>query len=184
MIPSRQMKGGPELLTFIGAFPKRLQNGAVRAGLVAAAKPVRDQARALAPKQTGKMAKAIRTGSAKVHRDGTVTISISLRGKNGKSNNPHAYIGIFWERGTKAYSGQVIVRGGRRRKRSEKLHAGPGKIFGMFPDIAAHRAHPFMAPALDMRADDAINAFGTRVRSYLKDRTGFTAPVTLEADLS
>ena len=55
---SQTLKGGPELLQFIEAFPAKLQKGAVRAGLTAAAKPIRDQARANIRKKSGATAKA------------------------------------------------------------------------------------------------------------------------------
>jgi HK97 gp10 family phage protein len=172
------VKGGPELIAFMGAFPKRMQNGAVRAGLVAGARVVRDQARVLAPRASGKMAKAIRTGSTKVNQDGTVSVRIRLRSeKSGQGYNNHAFLGAIWERGRRAYSGIVIQRAGGKRARSKKFHTDGTDSWGRFPDLAALSAHPFMAPALDMKAVEAVNAFGARVREYLKDKTGFTAPV-------
>lgn len=183
------LKGGPELLEFLGAFPATLRNGAVRSGLVAAAAPVRDQARVLAPKKTGLMARGIRTGSTRINQDGTVSVRIRLKSEAGRAYNRHWFLGVFWEQGTRAYSGKVIVRAGRSRKRSRKFHtlgkfnphAGVA-VFGMYPKIAAHAAQPFMGPALEQRASDAVNAFGERVRGYLQTRAGFTAPVTIEVD--
>lgn len=176
------LKGGPELLTFLGAFPNTLRNGAVRAGLTAGAAPVRDQARVLAPKKTGLMARGIRTGSTRVNQDGTVSVRIRLKSESGRAYNRHWFIGMFWEQGTRAYSGKVIVRAGRSRKRSRKFHTDGTTAWGMYPKIAAHTARPFMAPALEQRATEAVNAFGERVRGYLQTKAGFTAPVTIEAD--
>lgn len=176
------LKGGPELIDFLGAFPNRMRNGAVRAGMVAGAAPVRDQARALSPKPAGLMAKAIRTGSPKVNQDGTVTIRISMRNKSGRAYNRHAFLGIFWEYGTKAYSGKVIMRAGRSRRRSGKFHTNGKKAFGMYPNIAAHPKRPFMGPALEQRSSEAVTAFGDRVRTYISTKANFTAPVTIEAD--
>lgn len=187
----RYVTGGPELVQFLNAFPVRLRDGALKAGMVAGAAPVRDQARSLAPKKTGKMARAIRTGKPRVNQDGTVTVRIRLRKESsGQAYNDHAWLGVIWERGSRGYSGAVIRRAGRTRTRSKKLHAikGGGQIqmglnaFGRFPDIAPHAANPFMAPALDMRATDAVNAVGARIRAYLANKTSFTAPVTIQAD--
>lgn len=38
-------------------------------------------------------------------------------------------------------------------------------------------ARPFMRPALDLRADDAVQAFAARIRAYLENKTGFIAPM-------
>lgn len=178
------LKGGPELLDFLGAFPDGLRNRAVRSAIVAAAAPVRAQARVLAPKKTGLMARAIQTGSARVNDDGTVSVRIRMASeRSGKGHNYHAFLGYFWEYGTKAYSGKVIVRAGRSRQRSRKFHESlSGNIWGMYPDIAAHPKRPFMAPALEQRASEAVNAFGDRVRTYISTKANFTAPVTIEAD--
>lgn len=185
------MKGGKELAAFLQAFPERIQKGAVRASLTAAAKPIRDQARALAPRKSGVLAKSIKTGSPRANEDGTVTISVRT---DPKSNN-HAFLGLFFEYGTAPHlispgdsgkSTRLLARQMNRDGASSdvgtgKMRVGNNWITGavMHPGIAAK---PFMRPALDMKATEAINAFGARMREYLKDKTGFTAPVTLEAD--
>lgn len=184
------LKGGKELSAFLQAFPKKLANGAVRAGLVAAAAPIRDQARALAPRQTGQLAASIKTGSSRVNPDGTISITV----RTDPKNNPHAFLGLFFEYGTAPHfitagdSGKSVRLLNRAALRdgavsdvdSRKLRIGNSVVTGgvMHPGMAAR---PFMRPALDMKANEAINAFGERVVSYLQSKSGFTAP-TLEVD--
>ena len=72
--------GAPELLQFLRAFPERLQKGALKSAATAAAKPIRDEARLLARKQSGLMAKAIKTGRPQIDQAGNVSVRIRLRG--------------------------------------------------------------------------------------------------------
>jgi len=181
------LKGGRELSEFLRAFPERLQKNAVRSGLRAGAKPIRDQARQNAPKKSGRMAKSIKTGSPRVDRDGVARITIRLRGDN-------AFIGLFIEYGVAAH---VIKAGDSNRSRrlldrqfqaegassdlaTGKLKIGNNLISGavLHPGI---QAKPFMRPAFEARAQDAINAFGSRIQEFLSSRTGFTSPL-LEVD--
>lgn len=181
-----KLKGGKELLAFLDAFPARLQKGAVRSALTAAARPVRDQARANAPRESGKLAKSIKTGSPKVEQDGTVAIKVRLQGE-------HSFLGHFFEYGVAPHFIRAGDSGLSSRKLTQKFNREGGTADGdalkigdnfitgavMHPGFAAK---PFMRPALDVKAEEAINAFGGRVRSYLKDKTGFTAPAVLEVD--
>lgn len=189
------LKGGKELAAFLEAFPKRLKNGAIRAGLVAAAKPIRTQARQNARKRSGKMAKAIRTGSPRVNQDGTVSVRVYV-----DERKPHGFLGYFHEYGVDKHLISVstqekpfhINRHTRkpqvasmklvnRMVKSGSLKVGQNFI-GPIVQHPGHTAHPFLRPALDMREDDAIRAFGVRVQEYLKTKTGFTAPLLDLAD--
>ncbi|MCK0531770.1 HK97-gp10 family putative phage morphogenesis protein [Sphingobium agri] len=180
---SISMKGGKDLAAFLQAFPAHIQKGAVRSALTAAAKPVRDQARANAPRKSGKLAKAIKTSSPKVEQDGRVTIKVQLKGQ-------HSYLGHFIEYGVRPHfisagdsdlSARKLTQKARREGSSEEggvLKIGDTFVSGvvMHPGIAAK---PFLRPALDARADDAVRAFGDRIRTYLKDKSGLTAPAIL-----
>lgn len=177
------MKGGKELSAFLAAFPARIQKNAVRSALTAAAKPVRDQARANAPRESGKLAKAIKTSSPKVEQDGRVKIKVQLKGQ-------HSYLGHFMEYGVRPHfisagdsglSPRKLTQKARREGSSEDggaLKIGDKFVSGgvMHPGFAAK---PFLRPALDMRMDDAVKAFGERLGSYLKDKSGLTAPAIL-----
>ena len=208
---SLQLKGTREMLAFLEAFPARLQKGAVRSALTAAAKPIRDAARTNAAHASGKMAKAIKTGSPRVNQDGTVSIKVRLAGE-------HAFVGLFQEFGVRPHlitAGDADVSTRALNKRARKsgvlakmdnglvrvggydYMAGPrGSRSGAEGEVLkikdsfirgavlhpGHAAHPFMRPALDGKAQEAIRAFGVRLASYLKDRTGFSAPALIEVD--
>ncbi len=177
------MKGGRELAAFLQAFPARIQKGAVRSALTAAAKPVRDQARANAPKESGQLAKSIKTGSPKVEQDGRVTIKVRLAGQ-------HSYLGHFIEYGVRPHfisagdsglSPRKLTQKARRDGSTEEggaLKIGDTFVSGgvMHPGFAAK---PFLRPALDTKMDEATKAFAERLRTYLKDRSGLTAPAVL-----
>lgn len=180
------VKGLAELDRYLSALPKNLQKGAYRAGLTAAAKPIRDEARALAPKQTGKMARSIRTGSPRQNPDGSFSVFIRLEGE-------HAFLGLFHEYGVAPH----FIRAGDAGMSPRLLTraAGTGSAIGDVETRAlkigdrfvsgevmhpGHGAHPFMRPALDIKAAEAVQAFANRVRSYIEGKTGFAAPVDLD----
>lgn len=177
------MKGGKELDAFLQAFPARIQKGAVRSALTAAAKPVRDQARINAPRKSGKMARAIKTSSPKVEQDGRVTIKVQLKGQ-------HSYLGRFIEYGVRPHfisagdsdlSARKLTQKTRREGSATAggvLKIGDSIVSGavLHPGLAAK---PFLRPALDTMADAATQAFADRLRSYLKDKSGLTAPPVL-----
>lgn len=178
------IKGLKETMAFLDAFPDRIRKGAVRSALTAAAKPVRDQARMNAPKESGQMAKSIKTGSPRVEQDGTVSIKVRLAGK-------HSYLGQFIEYGVAPHFISAGDSGLSARKLTQKMgregstsEDGALKIGDTFVSGAVlhpgFAAKPFLRPALETRMDDAIQAFGERLRSYLKDKTGFSAPVKLD----
>lgn len=185
-----KLKGGKELSAYLQALPKNLANGAVKAGLTAAAAPIRAQARANAPKETGKLAKSIKTSRPRVNPDGTVSIKV----RTDPKNNDHAFLGLFFEYGTAPHfiaagdSGKSVRLLNRAALRdgavsdvdSRKMRIGNNWVTGgvMHPGMVAR---PFMRPALDMKAGEAVQAFGDRVQSYIQGKTGITVP-SIEVD--
>jgi len=174
------VSGLKELDRYLSVLPKNMQKQAYRSALTAAAAPVRDEARLRAPKQTGKMARAIKTGSARQNPDGTFSISIRLDG-------PHSFLGLFHEFGV---SPHLIARTGKGEGRVavRKAKDGKGTINGGVMKIGddfvsgiithpGHAAQPFMRPALDAKADEAVQAFAAKIRAYLEGKTGFAAPL-------
>lgn len=177
------VSGLKELDAYLSALPANMQKQAYRQALTAAAKPIRDEARLLAPKQSGKMAKSIKTGSPRQNQDGTFSVTIRLAGE-------HAFLGLFHEYGVAPHfisagdsgvSARLLTRSARRGgvmgdTERQALKIGDNYISGeVFHP--GHRAQPFMRPALDTRADDAVKAFAGKIRSYLEGKTGFVAPV-------
>lgn len=177
------VKGLAELDRFLSVLPKNMQKGAYRSGLTAAAAPIRDEARLRAPRKTGAMAKSIKTGSARQNQDGTFSVTIRLEG-------PHAYLGIFHEYGVSPHfisagdsgkSPRLLTRAARSGQVTGDVETGALKIGDNF--IAGgvfhpgHAAHPFMRPALDAKADEAVKAFAAKIRAYIEGKSGFVAPV-------
>ncbi len=176
-----KLKGGSELSAFLDALPKQLVSNAVRSALTAAAKPIRDQARANVPRKTGKLARSIKTSSPRVNQDGTVSVKVHLRGE-------HSFLGPWVEYGTGPHvikagdskiSARLMTRQAKRDGSSKKagnLVIGNNVISGavMHPGVPAR---PFLRPALDTRTEDAVNAFGQRMQTYLQGKLGVTLPL-------
>lgn len=174
------LKGLKELDGYLSALPKNMQKAAYRQALTAAAKPVRDEARLRAPKATGKMAKSIKTGSPRQNQDGTFSVLVRMEGKN-------SFLGPFFEYGVAPHliastgkgEGRVSVKKaaeGTGTVKNGVMKIGDRFVSGIIqhPGIAAH---PFMRPALDAKADEALQAFAGKIRAYLEGKTGFAAPV-------
>lgn len=174
------VKGLKELDAYLSAFPAKMQKQAYRSALVAAAAPIRDEARLLAPKQTGRMAKSIKTGSARQNQDGTFQVSIRLDG-------PHAFLGVMHEYGVAPHLIASTGKGEGRvavRKASEGTGTVQNGVMKIGDDFVSgiishpgHRAHPFMRPALDNKAQEAVKAFAGKIREFMEGKTGFVAPL-------
>ncbi len=169
---------------FLAALPERMQKQAYRQALTAAAAPIRDEARANARRQTGKMAAAIKSGSPRQNEDGTFQISVRLDPKK-----EHGFLGVFHEFGVAPHFIQAGDSGLSARKLTKAAKRGDVtgdvqhkalKIGGNFVGGAVFHpgmaAHPFMRPALETRRDAAIAAFAAKIRAFLEGKTGFVAP--------
>jgi HK97 gp10 family phage protein len=184
------VKGLAELDRFLTALPGNLQKQAIRRGLTAAARPIRDEARLRVPKKSGKLARAIRTGSPRQNPDGTFSITVSVTG------NDHAFLGYFFEYGVKAhfiragdsgYSARILTRRGKSgvdvaARRGKKK--GQNQVLAIYGQLVSGailhpgiRAQPFLVPALDVRAEDAVAAFAGTIRAFIEGKTGFAAPM-------
>lgn len=177
---SRQfpVKGLKQLDAYLSHFPMNMQKNALRGALRAAAKPIRDEARLRAPKKTGAMAKSIKTSSPRQMPDGRFRVTVTLKG-------PHAFLGLFHEYGVRPHyitaEGQALSA--RKLTQKARRDGDPDtlKINGEYVSGAVfhpgHIARPFMRPALDVKADDAVNAFAVKIQDYIEKQTGFTAPI-------
>jgi len=181
------VRGLADLDKFLSALPGNLQKNAIRAGLTAAARVVREEARSRAPKETGLLAASIKSGSPRQNADGTFSIRVALYGPKDGGNH-HAFLGIFHEYGvaphliarTKGGAGRVALRKARPSGDNREILAGPLKIGDTFVSgIVVHpgrAAHPFMRPSLDAKAEEATQAFASRIRAYIEGKTGFAVP--------
>lgn len=179
------VKGLKQLDAYLSALPKNMQKNAYGTGLRRAAKVVQDEARLRAPKQTGKMARSIKYGSIHRTNDG---YSISVR-LDPKGNN-HAFLGLFHEYGVAPHfiaagdsgqSSRKLTKAAMRGDVSGDVETHALKIGDNFITGAVmhpgHRAQPFLRPALDAKAEEAVKAFAEGIRAYLEGKTGFAAPM-------
>lgn len=182
------MKGLKELHAFLAAFPGKVQTRAMRSALTAAAKPITEEAKMLVARKSGQLARAISTGSPRKNQDGSFSVSIRPDPKK-----KHSFLGYFLEYGVQPHLITVqedekpkeVRRDGRVRTRSMKfinkqVRSGSlviGQHFvGPVVHHPGHAAQPFLRPALDAKWREAAQAFADRLASYLKGKTGFTAP--------
>lgn len=175
------LRGLKELDAFLSAFPEQLQKQAYRSALTAAAKPIRDEARLNARRQSGKMAAAIATGSARQNQDGTFQVSVRLNPKK-----EHGFLGVFHEYGVAPHfisagdakmSARTFNKAAKRGSVTGEVEGQALKIDGKFVVGTVfhpgHSAHPFMRPALEAKRDEAVVAFAAKVRAWLEKRVDF-----------
>ncbi len=180
--------GLKELDAVLSALPKKMQKQAYRRALTAAARPIRDEARMRAPKKSGKMAKSIKTGSPRQNPDGSFSVQIRPDGE-------HGFLALFHEYGTsphfiapgdaaqdgKGLSARLLTRKAKRGDVTGEVATGRLKIGQNYVTgpvfHPGHSAQPFMRPALDIRADDAVAAFAKVIREFLEYNTGFSSPL-------
>lgn len=151
------LKGDFQLRKTLRGIHQHLPNE-LRSAMQEAADMVLEAQRELMPKDTGAAAAAL---EAYVSSNG-LDAQIGLRGK--KDNREFFYV-KFLERGTKGYSGRKRA-GGRNRRSTMKTDGS--HFFGMYPDIPARAAHPWLRPSYDMNRDEIITIIRGAVRQTLE----------------
>jgi hypothetical protein len=152
------LKGGPELLRFLDELPKNLERNVIRGGLRAGAKVIQQQAKANVPVKTGQ-------GSR-------LSSYVKLRGSG-------SYLGLFIEYGVAPHLISVAeqdrperaTRHGPRKASigtiNKMVKRGSLVIGGNFvgPVVMhpGHAAKPFLRPALDQKAEEAVTAMGAYI---------------------
>jgi HK97 gp10 family phage protein len=159
-----KLSGGPELLALLDQVPAKIGRNVLRGGVRAAAVVVRDEARATVRRRSGALARTLKVDS---DRKGTiVSAKVKARGKR-------AFIAPFIEYGV---AGHVI-----KPKRKKALTIGDRVLSGPFKH-PGHRAFPFMRPALDSKATEAINVMGEYIRQRLSWNTLQAPAIAVEPD--
>lgn len=187
------VSGLRELDAYLSALPKKMETAAIRQGLTAAAAVIRDEAKLRAPKGSGKLAASIKSGNPRKNNDGTFSISVRTTSAKNRGGNDHAFLGLFFEYGVRPHLIARKVPGQKRGRVGLKAAVGQGEKIGGVMKISGaggdrfvsgliehpgFRAQPFMLPALDVRADDAVKAFAGKIREFLegvKTKTGYDA---------
>ena len=173
----KMLVGGPELLKVLDQFPDNIERNVLRGGLRAGAKPIQQRAKTIVRRKSGKLAKGIVVGSRT--EQGQPRGYVKLKG-------PHSFIGVFLEWGVRAHLikvsdedraklGKMTRRGFRRfgMKTINKMRrAGSlliGKNFvGPVVDHPGFAPMPFMRPALDQGAADAVKAMGEYIANRVQ----------------
>jgi HK97 gp10 family phage protein len=162
---SYQIKGGKELADLLTKLHIEVETKLVRGGLKAGANIIRDEAKRLAPRKSGAMANAIKSSSSAPNASGQIVARVRLSGK-------HAFLGRFMEYGVLPHL--IFVKG----KGSLVIDGVPIGKQVLHPGFAAR---PFMRPALDSKAQEAVQAFGDYLTRNIKWGT-ITAP-TVQVDM-
>ena len=157
MAEYRNLKGGKELQDFLNQLPAKIEQNVMRSALRAGAKVIADEAKVRVP-----------VGDSGLLRD---SIRVSTRARKGrvsasaKAGDKKAFYWRWVEYGTAAHE--------IRPKNGKSLF-----FSGLFSELIDHpgaRAKPFMRPAFDNKANEAIQAVGRMIGKRL-NKAGLNAP--------
>lgn len=169
-----QLKGAQQVHQLLQQLPVEVETKILRSALAKGARVIRDEARRLAPDDTGELRKGIKT--SRDTKQGRVIAKVKLTGD-------HAFLGRFYEYGTREYDGSIYKRKARRDPKTGRYVTNRGKqvqavkgsgalvlgenMFGLFPDKAAVKKRPFMRPAADAKTGEAMAVIGEHFAKYL-----------------
>jgi hypothetical protein len=160
-----KLSGGPELVALLDQLPAKIGRNVVRSGVRAAAKVVQMEARATVRRRSGTLARSLKLST---DTQGTI-ISAKV-----KARGPRAFVAPFIEYGV---AGHTI----KPKKNKKALTIGDRVLSGPF-EHPGHRAFPFMRPALDSKATEAINVMGEYIRQRLSWNTLQAPAIAVEPD--
>lgn len=178
MSKASPVTGGKEIAATLTALGKRIESQLVRSGLTAAANPPLEEARRGAMGWSHQVAAAIKKGSSRRNQDGTYSISIYV-----DPSKPGAFTAWWGEYGVRPHliastgkgEGRVAVRkaaAGTGTVKTGVMKIGDRYVSGIIHH-PGHAGYSYMRNAIDVRAEDAIQAFATKIRDGVEKRTGF-----------
>ncbi|ATQ75087.1 hypothetical protein CR152_11555 [Massilia violaceinigra] len=142
------IRGGRELSALLSTLPAKLEKNVMRSALRAGAVVIREEAKANVPVDQGLLKKSIRVSTGA--KRGVLTATVKAGGRMA----PHAH----------------LVEYGTRPHKIEPTNAEALSISGTPFRSVEHpgaRPQPFMRPALDATAPQAIEAVAAQVRKRL-----------------
>ncbi len=159
-----KVKGLADLNKFLQQLPAKVEQSVLRGALRAGANVVMAEAKANVPVDSGQLRDGLKVSTNS--RRGRVTAKVKATGK-------HAFIAPWLEYGTAAH--KITAKKGK------------GLFFGgLFVKGVQHpgsRPKPFMRPALDGRAQDAVVAAAQYMKRRLATKNGLdTSSVEIEAE--
>ena len=153
-----KIKGGKELHALMQQLPVEMETKILRNALARGARVIADEAKLRAPDDEGLLRRAVKT--SRNTKNGQVIAKVKLKG-------PHAYLGTFMEYGVLPHIISVADGAGA-------MKIGKNYVSGAV-EHPGHASRPFMRPALETRAEEAVNVIGEYIGSYLQFGT-ITAP--------
>lgn len=158
-----KVKGLRELDEFLTTLTPKLEQNVLRGGMRAGANVVKTEVRRLAPVKSGQLRDGVKVSTNA--RRGRVSAKVKLTGK-------HAFLGPWLEFGTAAH--QIKAKG-------KGLFFGG--LFARSVDHPGARPQPFMRPALDGKAQEALIAVGNHIKRRLATKHGLnTSDIDVEAE--
>ena len=159
-----RVKGLSDLNKFLQQLPAKVEQSVLRGALRAGANVVMAEAKANVPVDSGQLRDGLKVSTSS--RRGRVTAKVKATGK-------HAFIAPWLEYGTAAH--KITAKKGK------------GLFFGgLFVKGVQHpgsRPKPFMRPALDGCAQDAVVAAAQYMKRRLATKNGLdTSSVEIEAE--
>lgn len=159
-----RVKGLADLNKFLQQLPAKVEQSVLRGALRAGANVVMAEAKANVPVDSGQLRDGLKVSTNS--RRGRVTAKVKATGK-------HAHIAPWLEYGTAAH--KITAKKGK------------GLFFGgLFVKGVQHpgaRPKPFLRPALDGRAQDAVVAAAQYMKRRLATKNGLdTSSVEIEAE--
>lgn len=158
--------GLKELAQFLDELPAKIQKNIMRGALRAGMKVVQEEAKSTAAfaDKTGQLRAGLKIGTKS--KGGAVTASLSAKGK-------HGYIARFIEYGVKTHT--------IKAKNGGALAFGGGVFQSV--DHPGISPHPFLRPALDGQAQNAVIATAEYMKDRLATKHGLdTADILIEGD--
>lgn len=186
------VRGTADVMNVLFQLGQKIETNAIRSGLSASAAVLRKEMKLRVPKKTGRLARAIKSGSPRKNADGTFSVRVYV----DESKRGGGFYGYFLEYGVRPHfirSGDANWGGNKLSPRILTKAASTGgvtgdretkalKINGAFisgevfhPGITRH---PFFIPAIDTKAGEAVDAFRDKIIAVIEKKTGFDAGAT------
>lgn len=174
--------GGAELDRLLQTLAPKLEKNIMRSALVAGARVIMREAKARAPVgQPSNVNAAQYGGYPGALRD-------SVRVTSGFNKRGYAYASVKaggrTKKGADVFYAHIVEYGARRhviRAKAKKVLEISGKFAGGAVDHPGVRPHPFMRPAVDLKAQEAVSVVQAKVRQRLQ-KYGVDVPAPIGGD--
>ena len=160
-----KIKGGRELHALLQQLPVQVETKIMRNAMARGVKVIQAEAKRLAPTESGALDAAIKT--TRDTKKGRVVAKVKVLGE-------HSYLARFMEYGVLPHvisvrDGEGSLKIGKSFVGAEVMHPG-------------HASRPFLRPAFDSKAAEAVNVIGEYIASYLKFGTIQAPTVSVDGE--